>query len=246
MPKFAVILPAAGKSRRFGDSIRKKVFVPLGGRPVWARSAEAFSHRKDVVQTIVVIAPEDEEWFHDTFHGSLMFMNVEVALGGAQRGDSVENGLKQVRDDVDFVAIHDAARPLIAKSWIDDVFDQAEASGAAILATPLTSTIKRVENDNIIETVDRDHLWAAQTPQVFRKDWLMEAYANRGDFQGTDEAQLVERQGHQVSVVTGSPLNLKITTADDLRMAEQLVQTLPKDHLSTKLEPEAAPKPGLW
>lgn len=247
MPKFAVILPAAGQSRRFAaqqprllvaERSQKKVFVELNGRPVWVRTAEAFVNREDVVQTILVVSPEDLDWFKDKFRPNLAFMNIEIVTGGAERADSVRNALARVRADVDFVAVHDAARPLIAKAWIDRVFRAAEQHGAALLATPVTSTLKRVgASGRIEETVPRDNLWAAQTPQVFGRQLLLEAYAQRGALQPTDEAQLIEQFGHAVHVVEGSPLNIKLTNHDDFRMAELLLEALPKQKLPGFLHP---------
>jgi 2-C-methyl-D-erythritol 4-phosphate cytidylyltransferase len=237
MSKFAVILPAAGKSSRFSQH-RKKVFVELKGRPVWVRTAEKFVNRPDVVQTILVVSPDDLEWFKEKFRPNLAFMDIEVVTGGAERADSVQNGLARVRADVDFVAVHDAARPLIVKDWIDQVFQAAEQHDAAILATPVTSTLKRVDaRQSIEETVSRVNLWAAQTPQVFRRQLLMEAFARRGDHQPTDEAELVERIGKSVKIVAGSSFNLKITTKDDFRVAEHLLDALPKDKLPGFLRP---------
>ena len=237
MPKFAVILPAAGKSSRFSNQ-RKKVFVELKGRPVWVRTAEQFLNRDDVAQTILVVSPDDLEWFKDKFRPNLAFMDIEVVTGGAERADSVMNGLVRVRADIDFVAVHDAARPLIVKEWIDNVFRAAEQHDAAILASPVTSTLKRVDaNQSIESTVSRTNLWAAQTPQVFRRQLLMDAYAKRGNLQATDEAQLVEQIGHPVKIVPGSALNLKITTQEDFRIAEHLLDALPKEKLPGFLHP---------
>ena len=244
MSKFAVILPAAGKSSRFAaQQSKKKVFVELKGRPVWVRSAEAFCNRDDVVQTLIVVSPEDLEWFKEKFLPNLAFMNIEIVTGGAERSDSVKNALARVRADVDFVAVHDAARPLIVKAWIDQVFRAAEQHGAALLATPVTSTLKRVNSNSCIEqTVPRANLWAAQTPQVFRRQLLLDAYAQQGSLQPTDEAQLVEQFGHPVRVVDGSPLNIKITNQDDFRMAEFLLDALPKEKSLGFLHPFADEK----
>lgn len=246
MAKFAVILPAAGKSSRFtahklaAPQSRKKVFVELKGRPVWVRTAEAFVNREDVVQTIIVLSPEDIDWFKDKFRPNLAFMNVEIVAGGAERADSVMNALSRVRADVDFVAVHDAARPLIVKEWVDKVFQAAQQHSAAMLATPVTSTLKRVDRDlQVAQTVSRENLWAAQTPQVFRRQLLLDAYARRGNLQPTDEAQLVEQMGQPVQVVEGSPLNIKITSPEDFRMAEFLLEALPKEKLPNFLHPFA-------
>jgi 2-C-methyl-D-erythritol 4-phosphate cytidylyltransferase len=240
MSRFAVILPAAGKSSRYQGPGRKKVFAELGGRPVWLRSVEAFVTRDDVVQTILVISPDDEEWFKEKFRANLAFLDLEIVLGGAERADSVQQALARVKADVEFVAVHDAARPLIAKEWITQVFRAAEQHGAAILGTPMTSTLKRVrDGQQIVETVPRDQLWSAQTPQAARRDWLLEAFAQRGAFQPTDEAQLLERAGRTVQMVPGSPINLKITTADDLKMAAALLDLVPKEKTLGPLHPFA-------
>jgi 2-C-methyl-D-erythritol 4-phosphate cytidylyltransferase len=246
MPKFAVILPAAGQSSRFGDPWRKKVFVDLKGRPVWVRTAEAFIHRPDVVQTILCIAPDDHAWFRDKFSANLAFMNVEVVDGGTTRAETVEHALARVSPLADFVAVHDAARPLIAKPWIDAVFAAAQSAGAAILAAPIVSTVKRVDSGRVVETLDRSQLWTAQTPQVVERSLLREAFARREGFPATDEAQLVERLGRSVAIVEGSPLNLKITTQDDLRMAAALLDLLPRDDSLRGLTPSPEPRQGLW
>ena len=239
MSKFAVILPAAGNSSRFGDSRRKKPFVDLKGRPVWVRTAEAFTGRDDVVQTILCIAADDLESFRMKFAANLAFMEIEIVEGGKTRAESVENALAKVKEDVDFVAVHDAARPLITKKWIGEVFDAAEKTGAAIPAVPLSSTIKRVDDTTITETVDRRGLYAAQTPQVFAKQVLLDAYAKRQGYEATDEAELVERSGHPVTIVEGWPMNLKITTQEDFRMAEALIDALPAEKSLGSLHPFA-------
>lgn len=230
MSKFAVILAAAGRSQRFNDPYYKKVFVPLAGRPLWMYAAEAFANRSDVAQVIMVISPDDREVFQEKFAGNLALLGAQVVLGGTERAESVLNGLREVRADIPFVAIHDAARPCIAEAWIDAVFAQAQATGAAILATPCHATLKRVDADRAIEaTVPRERLWLAQTPQVFRTDLLREAYEKHPDpRRATDEASLVEALGHPVKIVDGSPLNIKVTTKADLKFAELAIKALPK------------------
>lgn len=241
MPKYAVILPAAGRSSRFAtQQSRKKVFVELKGRPVWVRSAEVFTNRDDVVQTLLVISPDDMDWFKEKFRANLAFMDIEVVAGGDERADSVQNALARVRSDVDFVAVHDAARPLIIKEWVTRVFRAAAEHNAALLASPVTSTLKRVDPNGLIDgTVPRTNLWAAQTPQVFRRDILLESYARRGSLQPTDEAQLVEQAGFPVHVVEGSSMNLKITSQEDFRMAEVLLDALPREKAPGLLHPFA-------
>lgn len=229
MATFAVILAAAGRSTRFQMNQRKKPFVDLKGRAVWLRAAELFLNRDDVVQALIAVSPEDLDWFKEKFRPNLAFMDIDIVAGGAERVDTVQNALARVRSDVDFVAVHDAARPLLVPEWIDAVFQAAERTGAAIPAIAVTSTLKRVTGDKTItETVPRDDLWQAQTPQVFRRELLLDAFAQRGDSPATDESQLVEQLGHKVTVVEGSPMNIKITTGHDFRMAKALLDALPK------------------
>ncbi len=246
MTRYAVILPAAGSSKRFGHPMLKKVFVDLKGSPVWLRSVEAFIHRPEVVQTVLVVAPDDLEWFRDRFSANLAFMDLQVVSGGKERADSVQNALAVIAPEVDYIAVHDAARPLVSPSEIDAVFDAARTHGAAILALPMANTIKRVESGKIIETVDRTGLYAALTPQVFERQLLLDAYAQRGDSSPTDEAQLVERLGRPVAVVDGSPLNIKMTVQEDLRMAAALLPLVSKGDSLNKIDPSDENKPGLW
>lgn len=243
--KFAVILPAAGKSSRFAHPHYKKPFAMLAGRAVWMHSAERFLNRDDVVQVILVIAEEDREHFQFKFAANVAVLGIDVVRGGEERVDSVRNALARVKPEADFVCVHDAARPCLADVWIDKVFRQAQKSDAAILAVPVSDTLKRVDQKNRIEqTVPRAHLWLAQTPQVFRRDLLVQAY-DQTDVAGvTDDAQLVEALGKPVTVVSGSPMNLKITTQDDLRLAEQVLKALPKPKLQGPAHPFA--DDDLW
>ena len=245
MARFAVILAAAGKSTRFRDpNKRKKPFIDLKGRAVWVRAAEVFVNRDDVVQTLIAISPDDMDWFKEKFRPNLAFMEIEIVEGGESRADSVNNALQRVREDVDFVAVHDAARPLITQQWVSEIFQAAEKSGAAIPALPASATLKRVDADHhIVETVARDELWAAQTPQVFRRELLVEAFEKRGELNATDEAQLVEQLGHQVRVIRGWPMNIKLTSSADLGMAIALVKALPKPKGLGPLHPFADEEP---
>ena len=233
MAKFAVILAAAGSSSRFHDKNYKKPFAPLANKAVWLHSAEKFVNRADVKQILVVISPEDREYFQFKFAANTMIHGIDVVEGGAQRAQSVAKALAHVKSDIDFVCVHDAARPCIADEWIDTIFEAGERTGAAIFAIPVSNTLKRVGADRkVVETVSREGLWEAQTPQVFRRQLLLEAHAKRGDFPATDDAQLVERIGHPVTIVPGSSVNLKIATREDLRLAEQALKALPRPKLS--------------
>src|SRR5689334_10542556 len=197
MPAFAVILPAAGKSSRFGGR-EKKPYVNLDGTAVWLRTANLFANRPDVVQTILVISPDDRELVLRRYSANLMFLGIQVVDGGAERFESVANALAQVKPEADFVAVHDAVRPCAPAALIDAVFAAAVKHGAAVPGLAVADTLKRVDNQMLVtQTVGRVGLWQAQTPQVFRKDWLVDAYAKRPAGRDvTDDAQLVEAAGH--------------------------------------------------
>lgn len=229
MPKVSVILLAAGASQRFKDDHYKKPFAPLSGKAVWLHAAEKFLAHADVQQLIVVISAADREEFNRKFGANIVFLDLELFEGGTERADSIQNALAKVKEDIDLIAVHDAARPCLVGKWLDAVFEAADRDGAAILAEPVAATLKRVDaNQRIEATVDRQQLWAAQTPQVFRRDLLLRAYAARDGKSVTDDAMLVEQLGEPVTVVPGSPLNIKITTKEDLRLAEQILKILPR------------------
>jgi len=225
--KVAVIIPAAGASKRFGRK-GKKVFERLKDRPVFIRSIELFVNRDDVCQVRLVVAEEDLENFKTRYAANLGFMGVNLVTGGAERTDSVRNALDGVAEEADFICVHDAVRPCVSELWIDDVFAAAAKTGAAILACPLHGTLKKVGPDNVIvETSGREGLWEAQTPQVFRKEILLRAYAGANG-PATDDAALVEATGQPVAVVRGDPRNIKITTRSDLTLAAAVVNSLPR------------------
>ena len=236
MKTFAVLIMAAGESRRFSDPFTKKPFALLDNRPVWMHSAERFLKRPEVKQVILVVSPDDRETFLRKFGANIAFLELELADGGKERFHSVENGLKKIQKEIDFVAVHDAARPCISELWIDNVFEAAIQHGAAILAAPITGTIKRAKKAGkngketywVEETVSREHLWEAQTPQVFRKALLEKAYAERAGFPATDDAQLVQRIGQEIQIVPCDRMNIKITTKADIKLAERILPALPK------------------
>ena len=234
MADFAVILPAAGKSSRYKDTNYKKPFAPLEGKSVWLHSAERFLARSDVKQLLVVVSEEDKDFFKEKFGANLAIMGIEPIVGGATRAESVKNAVDKVRNDIDFIAVHDAARPVFIDDWIDDLFATAKSTGAAIFASPVTSTLKRADGNKIVETVDRSDLWQAQTPQVFRRELLVEAHNQPRSADATDDAELVQRLGHDVTIVPCSSLNLKITTKEDLRLAQLALKALPKPKLEQR------------
>lgn len=231
MAKFAAILLAAGKSSRFRDK-EKKPYCDLDGRAVWLRSLELFSIREDVAQILIVISPEDKDLFDRRYRANVAFLsNARLVMGGVERHDSVQNALAMCANDIDLVAVHDAARPCVTREQIDAVFAKAIETGAAILAAPVHETIKRQGEGHVIaETISRAGLWLAQTPQVFDRKLLMDAYANKKKVEGpiTDDAQLVEAMGAMVSIVESDLTNIKITTKKDISLAAAILKSRPK------------------
>ena len=224
--KTAVIICAAGASKRFGGK-RKKPFIDIGGRAVFLRSVELFSGRKDVGQIILAISPEDQELVDVKWGANLQFFNVKICQGGAERFETVKNCLELVKDDIELVAVHDAARCCVKEKWIDECFAKAGQTGAAMLASRVVATLKRVEGGIISETVDRNNLYEAQTPQVFSRELIFKAYGKLEELDKstiTDDSQLVEAVGGQVSIVETDSSNVKITHKSDIAIVEAIVK----------------------
>jgi len=243
MPKsVAVIICAAGASRRFGGK-RKKPFVDVAGRAALIRSVELFTNHDDVKQVLLAIAPEDEELVTVKWGPNLKFYNVKICFGGAERFDTVKKALELVNNDIDLIAVHDAVRCCVTKQWIDASFADAAKTGAAILACPVAATIKLAKDNTIIKTVDRAGLYEAQTPQVFKAELLKKAYENLAKLDKSkisDDAQLVEALGDKVSIVETDPSNIKITRQSDIAIAEAILKSrakaIPKGHIGPYAE----------
>ena len=226
----AVIICAAGASRRFGGK-RKKPFVDVAGRAVFLRSVELFSNREDVKQLLLAIAPEDEELVNVKWGPNLKFYNAKIFFGGSERFDTVDKGLELVKDDIDLIAVHDAVRCCVKDKWIDEAFTAASKTGAAILACPVSATIKEAKDATVIKTIDREGLYEAQTPQVFKAKLLKKAYENLKNLDKnkiSDDSQLVEALGEKVSIIETDSSNIKITHKADLPIAEAIIKTRPK------------------
>jgi 2-C-methyl-D-erythritol 4-phosphate cytidylyltransferase len=225
MAKVAVIIPAAGAGKRFGGDV-KKPFALLDSRPVFIRSVELFINRPDVCQIILVVAPDDYDVVREKYAANIMIMGLKLVKGGTERFESVKLALEHLDPQAELVCIHDAVRPCVLDHWIDAAFDRAEKTGAAILAAPLVGTIKRAAGNLTVEqTVPRDKLYEAQTPQVFRKDVIVEAYGKlAADVRPTDDAEVVERAGGRVTIVATDRRNLKVTESSDMALASAILK----------------------
>lgn len=218
----AALVLAAGRGERLGQAV-PKAFVSIAGRTLIEYSIRALADSNSIASIVPVLAKGDlVRWKALRIDSPAVL--AEPVEGGAQRQDSMRAGLAALGRDVEFVAVHDAARCLVAPEDIRAVVSAARRSGAAILGERVRDTIKRVVEGRIVETHAREECWAAQTPQVIRRDWLLEAIeaADRAGRLATDDAQLVEWLGRPVSMVEASFPNPKITRPEDLVLAEAL------------------------
>ncbi|MCJ7508182.1 MAG: 2-C-methyl-D-erythritol 4-phosphate cytidylyltransferase [candidate division Zixibacteria bacterium] len=223
--KTVAIIVAAGKGERIKSKLPKQ-FLNLGKNPILAHTIEKFEKSR-LVDEIVVVVPKDYLRFCskeviDKFELSKV---KKIVGGGKERQDSVFKGLKATSSNTDIVLIHDGVRPLVKTQKINKIIEVCGKEGPVIFALPVKETIKRVEKNRVITTLDRNKIWAVQTPQAFPYQLIMHAYreADRDKFIGTDDSQLVERMGITVKVIKGDGDNIKITTMDDLKIAEYLV-----------------------
>lgn len=222
----AAVVLAAGRGERLGRAV-PKAFVPLAGMPILVHTLERLG-RVEELRFLLPVLPPGELPRYRALAPALAGVPglLEPVEGGAARQDSAAAGLAALPPEVDLVAIHDAARPLVRPAAVSRVIGAARRHGAAILARPVAETVKRVREGVAVETLDRAELWAAQTPQVFRRALYREALerARADGFRGTDDASLVERLGCEVRVVPGDPDNRKITDEADLAFAEFLLR----------------------
>lgn len=200
-----------------------KVFAPLAGRPVLARVLDVCQRCPAIDEVVVVVGDKNVARCQQMVDQEKWSKVSRVCAGGLRRQDSVLAGLKAV-ESCDWVVIHDGARPLLTEKLITDGLQAAQETGAAVAAVPVTDTIKLASDDRLVrETLPRETLWAAQTPQVFRFDIITEAYRQVAG-EVTDDAALVERMGRKVKLYMGSYENIKVTTPTDLLVAEILWQ----------------------
>ena len=204
-----------------------KQFLALGGVPIIVHTLRVLQHAAAVTEIILAVPAADREYcLHDivTCHG---FTKVtKIVAGGERRQDSVRHGLAEVGESIDVVLVHDAVRPFVTVRMVHQVIDRAVKHGAAIAAVPMRDTVKRADADGIVhDTLSREHLWLAHTPQAFRRALFCDAHrkAELDGFQGTDDAQLVERLGHRIETVDSSWENIKITRPEDLAIGEAIL-----------------------
>lgn len=214
----AVVIPAAGSGRRIGAGVNK-LLLPLAGEPLLAHTLRAVA-AAEPDRIVLVTRPDEREAMAAV--AAAAGCPVSVADGGPTRQASVARGVQALPDQIELIAVHDGARPLLTADLLNASFAAAAEHGAAVVAVPVADTLKVVDDDLVTGSVDRARMWAMQTPQTFRAEWLREAirYAAVTGFEGTDEVSLIEHLGRPVRVVPGSPRNLKVTRPDDYALAE--------------------------
>ncbi|NEN24581.1 2-C-methyl-D-erythritol 4-phosphate cytidylyltransferase [Cryomorpha ignava] len=221
MPKRAVIIVAGGTGTRMNSKIAKQ-FLPLAGKPVIFHTFEAFARFDSEMQFILVLFPGLIDQWEELTKTHNFKLNHTVVLGGEERFHSVRNGLEALAPDVEIVAIHDAVRPLVSQSTISKCMEAAEKFGAAIPVLPVIDSIRKIKGSTSIP-IPRHELVAVQTPQCFKTDLIKKAYQASYNIAFTDDASVAASANFAVELVEGNRTNLKITTSEDLAIAEALL-----------------------
>lgn len=224
--KVVAVVPAGGTGKRMGVGTPKQ-FLMLGGVPMMLHALRVLDRTPGVTEVILVVPKEERDRaLAEVVERYGLKKVLKVVPGGATRQESVQHGLNEVDEDVEIVVVHDAVRPFITEDRIEWSIEAARKHGGAIVAVPMKDTPKQAGPDRLIQrTLDRTDLWLAQTPQTFRRALVAEAYrkAAIAHVHATDDAALVERLGHKVAIVEGSWENIKITTPEDMILAEAIL-----------------------
>lgn len=222
--KYEVVIPAAGQGKRMNAG-KNKQFIELNGIPVIVHTLKVFENDSNCMGILLVVNPSEKEMFTEMADRFSISKIRAMISGGNERQHSVYNGLKAASSEI--VLVHDGARPFVNKKMITELVSAAFHDGAATVAVPVKDTIKRVLNNEVIETVERSSLWAVQTPQAFRLFDILAAHkeAEQSHFLGTDDASLIERSGSKVRVIEGDYTNIKLTTPDDLLLAIAILES---------------------
>jgi 2-C-methyl-D-erythritol 4-phosphate cytidylyltransferase len=232
--KTVAIIPAGGFGKRMQGRLSKQ-YLPVDGKPILSHTLNIFQLSPDIDDIVLITPEEDVQAVRQMIVEPWRISKVRhVLAGGKQRQDSVRNGLAVIGDNVDIVLIHDAVRPFISGDVIHLVVREAEKWGAVTVGMPVKDTVKRVDQGGwILETLNRQVLWMTQTPQAFKRSVIQEAYrrADEDQFYGTDDASLVERMGFRVKMIEASYENVKITTPEDLLLAELLMKRQKRERI---------------
>ncbi len=227
MSKVTALIPAAGRGKRMGKTVAKQ-FLPLGDKPMLAHTLLAFQRATAIDEIIPILSQEDLEACLQEIIEQFHITKVKtLVVGGKERQDSVANGLQKLEKDASVVLVHDGVRPFVTPEMIKEAVDHARKGECVTVGVPIKDTIKEVSDKGMVRhTLERSRLWAIQTPQAFPVRTLKHAYeeASKQHMYGTDDATLVERAGGTVRVIMGSYENIKITTPEDLLLAEEILK----------------------
>src|SRR5574341_168213 len=227
MSKVTALIPAAGVGKRMGKAVAKQ-FLPLGDKPLLAHTLLAFQRASEIDEVIPILSKEDmEDCLRDVIERFHITKVKTLVVGGKERQDSAAHGLQKLEKDASIVLVHDGVRPFVTAGMIKETVDLARKGECVTVGVPIKDTIKEVDAKGIVRhTLERSKLWAIQTPQAFPLKVLMRAYEESYKHKvfGTDDATLVERTGGTVRVIMGSYENIKITTPEDLILAEEILK----------------------
>lgn len=225
MENIGIIIPAAGQGRRMGKKINKQ-FLNLLGKPILYHTIKSFVDWGKAAEIVVVLNSEEFDHFNDKIKRFFSNMDTRIitADGGKSRKESVYNGIKSLKKDVEYVMIHDGARPLITVDLIESTYQAVKKFEAVSCGVKVKDTIKIVDESFSRKTLNRDSLRAIQTPQAFKTDLIISAHENFSKDAALDDASLVEELGKKVYIISGDYNNLKITTAEDLKPAEMILK----------------------
>ena len=225
----SAIILAAGRGTRLGAKVSKPL-VKIGNEPLINYSLCVFSGHPGIDEIIVVYSAQNKKQIVKAINNCSFKKIKSLIVGGKRRQDSVRNGLKEVSQKSDWILIHDSARPFIDNKCISKVIQEAKETGAAILGVPVKATIKSASGRGLVnKTVDRSNLWEIQTPQVFKKELIVQAHKKYFKENVTDDASLVEKLGVSVKIVQGNYENIKITTKVDLCLAQLIAKRIKKN-----------------
>ena len=227
----SVVIVSAGRGSRMKADINKQ-FLKLKGKEVIAHTIDKFYNNKNIDEIVVVVKEDEADFFRRNIIDKYGYKNIKIAFGGKERQDSVFNGLKAVNERCDIVLIHDGARPFVTDEIIKNSRECAKKNKCVIVGVPVKDTIKIINKDNeVCDTPNRSTLWSIQTPQVFEYLSIIKAHkiAKEKSYYGTDDSMLMEYLGYNVKVIEGSYNNIKITTPEDLKIGEEILNENKKE-----------------
>ncbi len=228
-----MILPAGGLGKRMGSKIPKQL-LPLNGKPVYRYALETFAQMDEISEVVLAVPADWKSHFEKELQDFRFAHKLKLVIGGKERWESVRNGIEALSKKIDFALVHDVARPLISQSIILQVMETLETKGSCLVARPAVDTVKMVKSEKVEQTIPRENVYLAQTPQAARVEIFKKLYKkideNPLDFLPTDEASILEHFGEPVYIVPGNSQNDKLTTPADLKRFELFLENLSKEN----------------